>query len=70
MKTMMIRMKTKENLRKPKNNTGGFAPPLVVLRFSEVFLGFHPNHPSFHPGRLSTLYMYIYIYIYTLFFRS
>ena len=37
-------------------------PPLVVLRFSMVFLDFHPNHPGFHPGRLSTLYIYIYIH--------
>ena len=63
----MIRMKTEENFGKRKGNMRGLGPPLVVLRFSKVFLGFHPNHPGFHPGRLSTLYVYthIYIYIYT-----
>ena len=56
-------MKTEENLRQPKDNKSGGEAPRVVLRFSEVFLGVHPNHRGFHPGRLSTLYIYIYIYI-------
>ena len=63
----MIRMKTFENL---STTRGGFAPPLVVLRFSEVFLGFHPNHLGFHPGRLSTLCIYIYIYRHTVLYSE
>ena len=66
MKTKMIRMKTKENVRKPKDNRRWGEAPRVVLRFSKVFLGFHPNHPGFHHGRLSTLYIYIYVLCYTL----
>ena len=50
-----------ENLRITR---GRAKPARVVLRFSTVFLGLHPNHPGFHPGRLSTLYIYIYIAIY------
>ena len=43
----MIRMKTKEHLRKPQENKGeGGSPPC----FPYVFLGFDPNHPSFHAG--------------------
>ena len=44
----MIRMKTEENLRKPKDNKRGSKAPHVVLRFSEVFLGLRPNHFGFH----------------------
>ena len=62
-KSLLAASSTKENLR---TRRVGAKPPRVVLRFSEfslVFLGFHQNHPGFHPGRLSTLYVCIYIYI-------
>ena len=49
-------MKTDEHQRKPKENKRWGSPPRRVLRrFSPVFRGVHPNHPSFHPGRRSTL---------------
>ena len=48
-----------ENLRKPKNNTGAYAPSCCP----QVFYGFHPNHHGFHRFQYVLIYIYIYIYI-------
>ena len=50
------RMKTEENLRKPKENTGGPGPPLVFLRFSYFSdFGVHSGRESLRNGPAGSL---------------
>ena len=62
MKTIMIRMKTEENLR---TTTGGAKRPRVVLRFSKVFILIIMVFIGFNMFEYVLIHVYIYIYIKT-----